>query len=49
MKTGKAAVLVKPDPLETWDVPVPDPVDGGVLAAVQSGAVVKALIDPSIV
>lgn len=59
MKTGKAAVLVTPNQLKTWDTTVPDSVYGGVmlhvivggvdLAAVQSGAAVKALVDPSIV
>ncbi len=39
MKTGKAAVLVKPNQLETWDVPVPDPQDGGVLVSVVIGGV----------
>ncbi|NDZ17737.1 alcohol dehydrogenase [Variovorax sp. WS11] len=39
MKTGKAAVLVKPHQLETWDVPVPDPQDGGVLVCVVVGGV----------
>lgn len=39
MKTGKAAVLVKPNQLETWEVPVPDPADGGVLVKVVVGGV----------
>jgi threonine dehydrogenase-like Zn-dependent dehydrogenase len=37
--TGKAAVLVEPNRLETWDVPVADPEPGGVLARIVLGGV----------
>lgn len=39
MRTGKAAVLVKPNQLETWDIPVPEPADGGVLVSMVIGGV----------
>lgn len=39
MKTGKAAVLVKPNQMETWDVPVPEPADGGILVKMIMGGV----------
>jgi 5-exo-hydroxycamphor dehydrogenase len=39
MSTGKAAVLVEPNRLETWDVPVADPEPGGVLARIELGGV----------
>ena len=39
MKTGKAAVLVKPNQLETWDVPVVDPQEGEVLVRMVVGGV----------
>lgn len=39
MRTGKAAVLVKPNKLETWDVPVPDPAEGGLLVSMIMGGV----------
>lgn len=39
MRTGKAAVLVKPNRLETWDVPVAKPADGGILVSMIMGGV----------
>lgn len=39
MKTGKAAVLVEPNRLETWDVPVAEPSAGEVLLRVEIGGV----------
>jgi 5-exo-hydroxycamphor dehydrogenase len=37
--TGSAAVLVEPNRLETWEVPVADPEPGGVLARIVLGGV----------
>jgi threonine dehydrogenase-like Zn-dependent dehydrogenase len=37
--TGKAAVLVEPNKLETWEVPIADPEPGGVLVRVVVGGV----------
>ncbi len=37
--TGRAAVLVEPNRLETWEVPVTDPEPGGVLVRVVIGGV----------
>jgi hypothetical protein len=31
MRTGRATVLVEPDRVETWEVPVLDPEPGGAL------------------
>jgi len=39
MKTGKAAVMVSPNRLEIWDVPVPEPEPGGALVRVVLGGV----------
>lgn len=39
MTTGRAAVLVEPNKLETWDVPVVDPEPGGLLVRVTIGGV----------
>lgn len=39
MKTGKAAVMVTTNRLETWDVPVPEPEAGGALVRVVLGGV----------
>lgn len=39
MRTGKAAVLVKPNQMDTWDVPVPEPDDGGILVKMIMGGV----------
>lgn len=39
MKTGQAAVLVKPNRIETWDLPVPEPDDGGAVVSVVVGGV----------
>ena len=39
MRQGKAAVMVEPNRLETWDVPVPDPEPGGALVRVVLGGV----------
>jgi D-arabinose 1-dehydrogenase-like Zn-dependent alcohol dehydrogenase len=36
---GKAAVLVEPNKLETWEVPVPDPEPGGVSVRMVLGGV----------
>jgi threonine dehydrogenase-like Zn-dependent dehydrogenase len=37
--TGRAAVLVEPNRLETWDVPIADPEPGGLLVSVVVGGV----------
>ncbi len=39
MRTGKAAVLVKANQLETWDVPVVEPGEGEVLVSIVVGGV----------
>jgi 5-exo-hydroxycamphor dehydrogenase len=39
MATGKAAVLVEPNRIETWDVPVVDPEPGGLLVSMVVGGV----------
>ena len=39
MKYGRAAVLVEPNRLETWEVPVVDPQPGGALVSVVVGGV----------
>lgn len=39
MATGRAAVLVEPNRLETWDVPIVDPEPGGALVRVVVGGV----------
>jgi threonine dehydrogenase-like Zn-dependent dehydrogenase len=39
MKHGKASVMVAPNKLETWDVPVPQPEPGGALVQVVLGGV----------
>lgn len=39
MRTGRATVLVEPDRVETWDVPVVDPEPGGALVRVLIGGV----------
>ena len=39
MRTGRATVLVEPDRVETWEVPVVDPEPGGALVRVLVGGV----------
>lgn len=39
MKTGKAAVLVEPTRVETWEVKIVDPEPGGALVSVVLGGV----------
>lgn len=39
MKTGKAAVMVEKNRLETWEVPIPEPEAGGALVRVILGGV----------
>jgi len=39
VSTGRAAVLVEPNRVETWDVSIPDPEPGGVLVSVIIGGV----------
>jgi threonine dehydrogenase-like Zn-dependent dehydrogenase len=39
MRTGRATVLVEPDHIETWEVPVVDPEPGGALVRVLIGGV----------
>ncbi len=39
MTKGRATVLVEPNRLETWEVPVPDPEQGGVVVRVVLGGV----------
>jgi threonine dehydrogenase-like Zn-dependent dehydrogenase len=39
MATGRATVLVAPNHLETWDVPIPEPEAGGALVRVVVGGV----------
>lgn len=39
MSYGKATVLVKPNQLETWDVPIVDPEPGGALVSIVLGGV----------
>ena len=39
MATGRATVLVEPNRLETWDVPIPEPEAGGALVRVVVGGV----------
>ena len=39
MQTGRATVLVEPNRIETWDVPVPEPEPGGALVRVVLGGV----------
>jgi D-arabinose 1-dehydrogenase-like Zn-dependent alcohol dehydrogenase len=39
MRTGRATVLVEPNRLETWEVPVVDPEPGGALVSVVIGGV----------
>lgn len=39
MATGRATVLVAPNRLETWDVPIPEPEAGGALVRVVVGGV----------
>jgi 5-exo-hydroxycamphor dehydrogenase len=39
MATGRATVLVKPNQIETWDVPIVDPEPGGALVRVVLGGV----------
>lgn len=39
MPTGRATVLVEPNRIETWDVPVPEPEPGGALVRVVVGGV----------
>lgn len=39
MATGRATVLVEPNRLETWDVPIPEPEAGGALVRVVIGGV----------
>lgn len=39
MKTGKAAVMVSANRLETWEVPVPEPEAGGALVRIVIGGV----------
>lgn len=39
MATGRATVLVEPNKLETWDVPVVDPQPGGALVRIVAGGV----------
>jgi 5-exo-hydroxycamphor dehydrogenase len=39
MSTGRAAVLVEPNRLETWDVPIAAPEPGGVLVSIVLGGV----------
>lgn len=39
MRTGRATVLVEPDRIETWEVPIVDPEPGGALVRVVIGGV----------
>jgi 5-exo-hydroxycamphor dehydrogenase len=39
MSTGRAAVLVEPNRVETWDVPIVDPEPGGALVSIVIGGV----------
>jgi 5-exo-hydroxycamphor dehydrogenase len=39
MKTGRATVLVEPNRVETWDVPIVDPEPGGALVRIVIGGV----------
>lgn len=39
MSTGKACVLVEPNRIETWDVPIVDPEVGGALVRIVAGGV----------
>src|SRR3546814_13964218 len=39
MATGKACVLVEPNRIETWDVPIVDPEPGGALVRIVVGGV----------
>ena len=39
MSTGKACVLVEPNRIETWDVPIVDPERGGALVRIVAGGV----------